>query len=62
MIDYDMYRHVHPEYKIFSDPPGDEYPLGTGQTVGEKQFESDLLITLPSVIAGFGMKGKTWGK
>lgn len=62
MIDYDMYRYAHPQNPIFADPPGDEFHLGVGETAGETPLESDLLITLPSVIAGFGMKDKTWGK
>lgn len=59
MIDYDMYRRLHPSKHIFRWVPNEEDRKVTGM---DSPLDDDFLACLPAGIHGFDFSTKSWGK
>lgn len=59
MIDYSMYRKMHPEADIFKGDRQDDLPLGAMEK--DDPPDANFPLLLPANIYGFNLHDKKWG-
>ncbi|KAJ4310210.1 hypothetical protein N0V84_011079 [Fusarium piperis] len=60
MIDYDMFKRLHPNNKVFGEIDDDDYSWDRNDFIGIEEPPDEFLYCLPPEIHGFDFTTKTW--